>query len=74
MFSKRIPPNKISQILQLHILKLVSQIDEFDKIVRQKLMNFDEKLNKFERTVDYFNLVKQPAEIAEGDVVEARER
>ena len=60
--------------MQLHILKLVSQIDEFDKIVRQKLMNFDEKLNKFERTVDYFNLVKQPAEIAEGDVVEARER
>ena len=53
---------------------MVSQIDEFDRIVRQKLMNFDEKLNKFERTVDHFSSVKQSPHIAENDAIQARDR
>ena len=62
--------------MQLNILKLIAQIDEFDRVVRQKLMKFDEKLNKFERTVEYFSSAKQStdSDITEKDDEQGKER
>ena len=63
-------------MVQLEILQLIKQIDEFDRVVRQKLMNFDEKLNKFERTVEYFSSAKESTDcdITEKDDEQGKER
>jgi hypothetical protein len=62
--------------VQLQVLKLIKQIDEFDRVVRQKLMKFDEKLNKFERTVEYFSSAKEApdSDMTEKDDEQGKER
>lgn len=40
------------------MLKFISNLNKFDRTVRQKLTKFDEKLNKIERNVDYYEVFK----------------
>jgi hypothetical protein len=40
------------------MLKLMSFLNQFDKTIKQKLTKFDEKLNRLERSVEFYEVNK----------------
>mmetsp|Transcript_32480 Transcript_32480/g.30960 ORF Transcript_32480/g.30960 Transcript_32480/m.30960 type:complete len:85 (-) Transcript_32480:690-944(-) len=47
------------QVIQLKMLKLMSFLNQFDMTMKQKLTKFDEKLNRLEKSVEFYESNKK---------------